>query len=231
MFCSKCGKQLADNSAFCTFCGSPTALSSASMPSVSAAAAPVSEPVQSVQSVQPVSAAIPTVSEPLLFATHVSAAAPPVLEPIQPDQSGKPVSGFSKTMPMPPVNSDTSLNAGAISEEVPSREPVEERVSVQAAPVFPGERAAELPREPLAGFPTPVDPPKTGVSVSVPTAPTTSTAPAASRDMGADLAAAVPEQVKEQKYYTFGHIALCLAAVAVMAIVAGVFAGLYFSTY
>lgn len=38
----------------------------------------------------------------------------------------------------------------------------------------------------------------------------------------------VPEE-KEPKYYTFGHIALCLAAVAVMAIVAGVFAGLYFS--
>ncbi len=37
-------------------------------------------------------------------------------------------------------------------------------------------------------------------------------------------AAPVPE-----KYYTFGHIAMCLAAVAVMAIVAGVFAGLYFS--
>lgn len=40
--------------------------------------------------------------------------------------------------------------------------------------------------------------------------------------------APVPEE-KEPKYYTFGHIALCLAAVAVMAIVAGVFAGLYFS--
>ncbi len=34
---------------------------------------------------------------------------------------------------------------------------------------------------------------------------------------------------KVEKYYSFGHIALCLAAVAVMAIVAGVFAGLYFS--
>ncbi len=34
---------------------------------------------------------------------------------------------------------------------------------------------------------------------------------------------------KVEKYYTFGHIALCLAAVAVMAITAGVFAGLYFS--
>ncbi len=38
---------------------------------------------------------------------------------------------------------------------------------------------------------------------------------------------AAPQKV--EKYYTFGHIAMCLAAVAVMAIVAGVFAGLYFS--
>ena len=37
------------------------------------------------------------------------------------------------------------------------------------------------------------------------------------------------QPVKEEKYYTFKHIAMCLAAVAVMAIVAGVFAGLYFS--
>ncbi|MGN0687988.1 MAG: zinc ribbon domain-containing protein [Oscillospiraceae bacterium] len=34
---------------------------------------------------------------------------------------------------------------------------------------------------------------------------------------------------KPVKYYTFGHIALCLTAVAIMAIVAGVFAGLYFT--
>ncbi len=38
-----------------------------------------------------------------------------------------------------------------------------------------------------------------------------------------------PKPPKEEKYYTFNHILLCLAAVAVMAVVAGVFAGLYFS--
>ena len=52
-------------------------------------------------------------------------------------------------------------------------------------------------------------------------------------DSPADVQAQVPlspvPEEKEPKYYTFGHIALCLAAVAVMAIVAGVFAGLYFS--
>ncbi len=41
----------------------------------------------------------------------------------------------------------------------------------------------------------------------------------------------VTQPVKEEKYYTFNHILLCLGAVAVMAIVAGVFAGLYFSTF
>lgn len=35
---------------------------------------------------------------------------------------------------------------------------------------------------------------------------------------------------KVEKYYTLSHLLLCLAAVAVMAIVAGVFAGLYFSS-
>ncbi len=38
-----------------------------------------------------------------------------------------------------------------------------------------------------------------------------------------------PVPAKGEKLYTFNHILLCLAAVAVMAVVAGVFAGLYFS--
>ena len=51
--------------------------------------------------------------------------------------------------------------------------------------------------------------------------------------MAPNFGGAVPIQKenkpKEKKYYTFGHIMLCLSAVALMAIVAGVFAGLYFS--
>lgn len=40
----------------------------------------------------------------------------------------------------------------------------------------------------------------------------------------------ISEAVKpSERMYTFGHLALCLAAVGLMAIVAGVFAGLYFS--
>ena len=43
------------------------------------------------------------------------------------------------------------------------------------------------------------------------------------------LVSAPATQQPAEKCYTFTHIALCLAAVALMAIVAGVFAGLYFS--
>ena len=41
----------------------------------------------------------------------------------------------------------------------------------------------------------------------------------------------VSQSVKEERYYTFNHILLCLGAAAIMAITAGVFAGLYFSTF
>lgn len=52
--------------------------------------------------------------------------------------------------------------------------------------------------------------------------------PSAGADSGY-IAIQTPPAEKPEKYYTFGHLALCLGAVAVMAIVAGVFAGLYFS--
>lgn len=38
-----------------------------------------------------------------------------------------------------------------------------------------------------------------------------------------------PEKVKVEKYYTFGHIVFCLIVNAIIALAAGIFAGLYFS--
>lgn len=38
-----------------------------------------------------------------------------------------------------------------------------------------------------------------------------------------------PKKLLPERKYTLGHIIMCLSAVAVMAIVAGIFAGLYFS--
>lgn len=59
------------------------------------------------------------------------------------------------------------------------------------------------------------------------------TSPAAPTGYANEIPMNVPpaaQPKKEEKYYTFNHILMCLGAVAVMAIVAGVFAGLYFST-
>ena len=62
-------------------------------------------------------------------------------------------------------------------------------------------------------------------------ADTASSAPlqAAAADPSVQASPNLGQPADDRKYYTFGHIALCLAAVAVMAIVAGIFAGLYFS--
>ena len=48
-------------------------------------------------------------------------------------------------------------------------------------------------------------------------------------NFGAPVPAKKEKPPKAERYYTFGHIMLCLSAVALMAIVAGVFAGLYFT--
>lgn len=89
-----------------------------------------------------------------------------------------------------------------------------------AAPIYsaPAPQAESIPQPQAAPAPTQpftarneaahAAPPAQGISVEIP----------------------VPqEQVKVEKYYTLGHIMLCLGAVAIMAIIAGVFAGLYFS--
>lgn len=72
-------------------------------------------------------------------------------------------------------------------------------------------------------YPTPNSIPQSGFGVSgaysMPTDGTQAAAPAAS----------APSTPKRERKYTLGHIMLCLAAVAIMAITAGIFAGLYFS--
>lgn len=41
--------------------------------------------------------------------------------------------------------------------------------------------------------------------------------------------ATAPEEEKPRKYYTGAHLAICLVTTGIMAVIAGVFAGLYFS--
>lgn len=73
---------------------------------------------------------------------------------------------------------------------------------------------------------------------SVPLLPTPNNIPTSGESTGANAAGAIPPAAmvaekapieRPERKYTFGHIMMCLAAVAIMAITAGVFAGLYFS--
>ncbi len=111
----------------------------------------------------------------------------------------------------------TGLSAPAqsvpVTQEVPQSVPVMQETP-QSAPVQP------VPAQPAAAVP-----PMNAYAQSA-AEPQSAT----NRQSGAYVPAEPPAiDQKPEKYYTFGHIALCLAAVAVMAIIAGVFAGLYFS--
>ncbi len=96
---------------------------------------------------------------------------------------------------------------------------------VQAAPAAPATQTtapeqSAAPAEPIAA-------PEQSAPISQPTSTPAYTIPAPPY---AEMAAPAQLQInKEEKCYTFKHIVMCLAAVAVMAVTAGVFAGLYFS--
>ena len=90
--------------------------------------------------------------------------------------------------------------------------PVSEPVLSEAAPVVPATPVEEQHNEPTQAMFT-----------------TEAEMPRMAPNFGGTVPVKKEKPPKAEKYYTFGHIMLCLSAVAVMAIVAGVFAGLYFS--
>lgn len=98
----------------------------------------------------------------------------------------------------------------------------EEKTAESAAAANGASADAEAPRD---GVPTPNLIPSYGESSGQPAYPPEYT--------GCSPAPVIPAQpkpaVKAERKYTLGHIIMCLTAVAVMAIAAGVFAGLYFS--
>ena len=110
-----------------------------------------------------------------------------------------------------------------VMQEVPQSVPVMQEVP-QSIPVMQ-ETPQSAPVQPVPAQPAAAVPPMNAYAQSA-AEPQSAT----NRQSGAYVPAEPPAiDQKPEKYYTFGHIALCLAAVAVMAIIAGVFAGLYFS--
>lgn len=72
------------------------------------------------------------------------------------------------------------------------------------------------------------------ISAAPEAAPTTAPAPVSAVVQAPPVAESIPLKPKEkkekpEKYYTTKHIVLCLVVAGIMAVAAGVFAGLYFS--
>lgn len=110
-----------------------------------------------------------------------------------------------------PVSEEAVLTT---EQAVPENEVSEEQ---------PGDAALNAPLEEKTSLPTPNVIPTMGVGTSSPANANTPN----TENPNVAPAPSAPE--KPERRYTLGHIFICLAAVAVMAITAGVFAGLYFS--
>lgn len=190
MFCSNCGKTIADDAKFCNFCGLPVKMASAPVsPLISVMDQPVS------MTDRPISQTMPA-AEQTVFETE---------EPI--------------------------AEASAVVEAVentfePISEPAQES---ESAPITLPEPANT---EPMYSAPTPESIPNMG-AIPNPTIPGTA-APMSQPiyqppQPNPQFTPRAPERPLPERKYTLGHIIMCLSAVAIMAIVAGVFAGLYFS--
>lgn len=88
-------------------------------------------------------------------------------------------------------------------------------------PSTPAAATEQVPVQPVQATPAP--------EATVYQAPEQQDIPRMAPNFGGTVPIVKEKKPKEEKYYTFGHLMLCLSAVALMAIVAGVFAGLYFS--
>lgn len=204
MFCNYCGKEIIDTARFCNFCGSP--VQRLAPPPI-----PTPDPV-SVPITKPITAAQPETVDDILSSIIDSAS-----ENTAEDNTGAAPGNSDNSDPAPSgfgtEDSDRNIPDTAIPDATPFPEPF--------APVNTSRRtSADVGfSAPLSGnsiYPTPNVIPQSGQSV-----PGTYTA--------SSNAAVSEQKPRRERKYTFGHIMICLAAVAVMAITAGVFAGLYFS--
>lgn len=160
------------------------------------------------------------------------------VQPVRPAQSQpvysqpvQPAPDYSESADVPVTESISENVSEEITETADPAENVtktEETADTTEAPV---ENTVENAEEINADntVPTPNAIPTYGASEPVYPAPPAYPAPAQNMNTIPVQSAVLTPENKPERKYTLGHIMMCLAAVAVMAIVAGVFAGLYFS--
>lgn len=114
--------------------------------------------------------------------------------------------------------------ASAPSEQLPS---MFEAPDSTSAPAIPSEQLAALPK-----------PINTQAAVTESSVPTPNSIPTSNIEGSLSAASGIPsyppinaKKIKEprERKYTLGHLVMCLVTAGIMAIAAGIFAGLYFS--
>lgn len=222
MFCSKCGRQINNDALFCTFCGSPTLLAAPTAPA--APAAPNANAFNAPNAPSMLNVPTPQ-SIPMTSESYAAGASMPSAEavsqsvPLYAEKSSDPLPSEEEyAEPLPMAEEPVSENPENAEPSVPFvSEPSEYGDNPEAQPSEPEQPSLSAPQPTFA--------------VRESSSELTTSSAAGTIDFSAPIQPIQPAPPAEEsgKRYTFGHIALCLAAVGVMAIVAGIFAGLYFS--
>lgn len=199
MFCTNCGKEIIDTARFCNYCGRPVAN-----------IAPPPPPFYPSQGM----------GQPYIPAPGVTTYGQSNTV-INSETAENTVSGTFDAFSENSGTSDPNvvISPNAAEPDTPFPDPM---TSGAAAETDNISQQASFSAE-ANPYPTPGNIPKSGGAVSgaysMPTPDTT-----------VNISAAPPSpEPKRERKYTLGHILLCLASTAIMAIAAGVFAGLYFS--
>ncbi len=207
MFCINCGKQIVDTARFCNYCGVKVVNFDENIQQ---------SPAENPQSPLPISAE--DVNSPenvensvdlLKMQNDVSPTEPQMNE--LPEDSAAPFS-----------ENETEETTGMTgTSEAPSPDIQSGAVGAQrSADVLSAPEASDMQLDASIPISTPIEQPASASRISE--QPPINAAPE-------QPAPAAPPAVQHERRYTLGHIIMCLASTAVMAIAAGVFAGLYFS--
>lgn len=229
MYCTTCGKQIIDTARFCNFCGSPVvgmAFDATTTPPQAPTRVQAPPPAPAyTEPVQPATPPMPSPSYEENEQSNASAKLDSFEASAELDNSETPnpdVPPYEQAVrPENNEQSETSAELDNFETSSPDIPPYEQAVQPENSetPLFPETAPDQVPPPVLSenavrtfSVPAPSQIPINGEgSVHV-----------------AEVFEKPAKPLPERKY-TFGHIMLCLSAVAIMAIVAGVFAGLYFS--
>ena len=201
MFCTNCGREIINTAKFCNYCGRPTQNTAPPPPYPSHNMGYIPESGQS-----------DTIFRP---------------DPMEYSSSGASEMFFKNDL-------DAAESADELNSEFSEPNTAEETYITTSKP-FITEKTSEtetISQQAAANsmfsagaepYPTPGTIPKSGGSYS-------GMYSGAMPDTTVNITAEPPASVSDRKHkYTLGHILLCLASTAIMAITAGIFAGLYFS--